>query len=104
MIAPVQSAVSPAALRRRQVAMLLGYNLPVICWLGYALLRPWVAAGGLWCPTHALLGWCPSCGLTTEFSAFLYAGRWPSPLAAAVLLGFAGLAGWSLHRCQQVGR
>ncbi len=98
------AATTPAAVRRRQLAVMAGYNLPFICWLGYALVRPWVAATGLWCPTQAVLGWCPSCGLTSDFSAFLYAGRWPNPLTAAALVGFAAVAAWSLRRCQLVGR
>lgn len=58
--------------RRRAIAVLLGYNLPLILWTGYAA---WIAMRGdgfgIGCFVTPVFGWCPGCGLTSDYAALL---------------------------------
>ena len=76
----------------------MGYNLPMVLWLGYALVRPLLGTEGVPCLVHEVLGWCPSCGTTTRLSDLLWHGRWPGWMVTLVLLGFGANAVWSCHR------
>ena len=84
--------------RHRAWAVLVGYNLPAVLWLGYAFLRPWLAPTGLWCPMHSLLGWCPGCGTTTALSAWIHDGALPAWPTLLLVAGFGLNALWSLYR------
>lgn len=91
--------------RGRPLAILLGWNLPALLWLGYALAKPLLfgsaPGGGLWCPTCALLGWCPACGTTGTLGRWLFDGAAPDLFTGLLMLGFAINAGWSLVRANQ---
>ena len=88
--------------RRRAAAVLIGYNLPWACWTAYAIVLALGPGVGGWpCPVHALLGWCPSCGLSHAYADLLRgegAGWW----LATVLLLFAANAAASLARARRV--
>jgi hypothetical protein len=94
--------MSPLASRR--AALLLGYNLPFMCWTAYAAWRAWGGPGLGFCPTHALLGWCPSCGATTAYAAWLRGAGRPEPFFFLLIVGFVALAIWSVVRCQRLTR
>lgn len=78
--------------------MIVGHQAPLALWTAYALLKPWLGGGGAWCPTHHILGWCPTCGMTGEYSALLYTGRIPGLWTCCVLLAFAATSCWAFIR------
>ena len=83
---------------RQTVSILIGYNLPWAVWTLFAVFQ--AVSGGvhvLRCPIHALLGWCPGCGMTTAYVALLREGRITSPWSALILTGFLANFLWSLH-------
>jgi hypothetical protein len=75
--------------RRRAWAILAGYNLPFALWSGYALYRVFAPGAALGCPVRAVLGWCPSCGLTGEYATILSGHAPKHALIWVVLAGFA---------------
>jgi hypothetical protein len=83
---------------RRVAAILIGYNLPWLAWTAYAAVLAIAPGTGGWsCPVHAMLGWCPSCGLTHAYADLLRgggAGWWLS----TILLLFVANALMSLWR------
>lgn len=93
------ATTSPAEAGRPVWPVLLGYNAPFALWTAYALAKPLLAGvGGAWCPTHALLGWCPTCGMTARYAELLYTGRLPDAWTCCILAVFLTTAGWSLLR------
>lgn len=87
--------------RRRAWAILAGYNLPFVLWSGYALYRVFEPGASLFCPVRAVLGWCPSCGLTGEYATILSGHAPHHELIWVVLAGFVvnALISW-----RKVGR
>lgn len=85
---------------RPALRLLIAHNLPFAAWTAYAAYRAIVSGGtgeGGWpCPVHALLQWCPSCGLTGGYARLL-SGQWESdPWLLSILALFLLNAGWSL--------
>ena len=79
--------------------MVIGSNAPFALWTAYAVARPFTTgASGLWCPTHAILGWCPTCGMTGEYSDLLYNGRVPGWWTIIIIAAFIAVAGASMYR------
>ncbi len=79
--------------------IVIGHNAPFAFWTAYALARPFTTGDrGLWCPTHAVLGWCPTCGMTGEYTGLLYTGRMPSLWTILVLTAFVAIFGASIYR------
>jgi hypothetical protein len=95
----IRSPADGQAGRASRWQMALGHHIPFALWTAYALVRPFTAGnGGLWCPTHALLGWCPTCGMTSEYTDLLYHGRIPGWWTITILGAFIAIAGTSLCR------
>lgn len=62
--------------RSRRLAILCGYNLPILLWTAYALFVAAASSQSGWsCPVRSLTGWCPGCGLTRGYAQFLVTGR-----------------------------
>lgn len=93
-------SAAPEAAAPAAWPVLLGYNAPFALWTAYALAKPALASRGLGlpCPTDAMLGWCPACGMTGTYAGLLHHGRLPDAWTGAVLLGFLATAAWSVHR------
>ena len=90
--------------RSRAWAILLGYNAPFVLWTVAAVVRAWTGSGGWWpCPVAALLGWCPSCGLTGAYAALLSGRGVASAWFAVVFGGFVANAAWSVVRAWRAG-
>jgi hypothetical protein len=97
------SSTAPEQPPRRRAAVLIGYNLPFLLWSGYAAWRVHAPGDSLSCPVHALLGWCPSCGLTGDYAAILSGARPGHWLIWVVLAGFIANAVASLRKAHRLG-
>lgn len=88
----------------RAVAVLIGYNLPGLLWLVYAWFHPVTAPDGIFCPTVAVLGWCPGCGTTTALAAWLHSGVRLPWYPTLLVAGFLANGVWSLVRAWRIIR
>ncbi len=94
-------ATDPAG--RRRLDIIVGHNLPFLLWTALAGARN-VWEGDMWaCPTKAVVGWCPACGLTAAYSRLLAGGGVDSPMLVVVLAGFVANLAWSVRKAFSAG-
>jgi hypothetical protein len=84
---------------RRQFYILLGYNLPLVLWILFAVSNVFFGFQTLWkCPVDSCFGWCPACGLTRALGLFLtgqdFSNLWLNIILVGFLLNFL----WSIRK------
>jgi len=98
----MRTAISlPANAPGRRWRILVGYNLPLALWTALALGGAALESVARWrCPVHAVVGWCPGCGLTSAYHRFLRGEALPDVWLGIVLAGFAANAIRSILKAQ----
>ena len=92
------------ATESRGIRILLGYNLPFLLWtMGAVLLAVTGSAPHFPCPLQSLLHFCPACGLTREYAAFMK-GSTASPYFLVVFGLFILNTAWSLVKISGMSR
>jgi hypothetical protein len=90
---------------RRAARVVAGYNLPFVIWTAGALvLAARSHVGVVSCPVRSVLGWCPSCGLTRSYAAFLSGDGITGWWFGLILAGFVANLLWSLWKARRVWR